>query len=206
MKKVICIILLLIFCTIALTGCVSTAEWEYTSLPEYIEHIKLGSHSGHSSWSLDNPAHLLPSVSFFDEYSYIEGGYYCREHSIFGHPSRPELSIIYLRYNDSVYLEAKENMLEKIAPYNNKFYEYNNYIFYRNSNQIALEYDAEEYHKKFPLGRSTYACYNDENHTLIFLGIYTSHSTLDQKYIEDIEGNWMDFIDQYYGEYYDFSK
>ena len=55
---------------------------------------------------------------------------------------------------------------------------------------------------------STFACYNDENHTLIFLGIYASYynSTLDQKYIDDIEGNWMDFIDQYYGEYYDFSK
>ena len=54
------------------------------------------------------------------------------------------------------------------------------------------------------------ACYNDENHTLIFIGLSSGTlagpSCLEDKYLEDIEGNWKDFIDQYYGAYYDFSQ
>jgi len=54
------------------------------------------------------------------------------------------------------------------------------------------------------------ACYNDESHILIFIGLYSGTlagpSCLDEKYLNDLDNNWISFIDTYYGEYYDFSK
>ena len=50
------------------------------------------------------------------------------------------------------------------------------------------------------------ACYNDFNNSLIFLSFYNSYPKLEDKYINDIKSNWVDFIEKYYGEYYDFSK
>lgn len=103
-----------------------------------------------------------------------------------------------LKYDEVIYEDAKQTMLEKIKPYGDKFYQYNDYTFYVNS---WLSF----FHEHF-----TMACYNDENHTLIFIGLYSGTlagpSCLEEKYLEDIEGNWKDFIDQYYGAYYDFSQ
>ena len=94
-------------------------------------------------------------------------------------------------------------MLTEIEPYDNNYYEYNDYVFFENSN----------FHKL--LNRSvpkhfTMACYNDTICTLIFLGMdsltMSGSYCLEDKYLNDIEGNWNSFIDQYFGEIYDFSK
>ena len=38
----------------------------------------------------------------------------------------------------------------------------------------------------------------------MFLGMYTQKKRVQEKYITDIEGNFTEFIDEYYGEFYDF--
>jgi hypothetical protein len=48
------------------------------------------------------------------------------------------------------------------------------------------------------------AGYNDEKRALIFLQMCTQRIKLDKKYRSDIEGNFTEFIDEYYGEFYDF--
>ena len=41
---------------------------------------------------------------------------------------------------------------------------------------------------------------------ICFLGFSNSYPKLDEKYLTDLENNWQSFIEQYYGDYYDFSK
>lgn len=105
------------------------------------------------------------------------------------------------KYEETVYIDAKQYMMDNIKQYNDKFYEYNNYIFYENSNKITSDKGERYFPNKFSM-----ACYNDFNNSLIFLSFYNSYPKLEDKYINDIKSNWGDFIEKYYGEYYDFSK
>ena len=180
---------------------------EKNSLNEYISCIKQNK-CGFSSTETDHPDFLLPSISFFDEFKYIEGSYYWREddplRGAFTTEVRPEISLIRLKYEASEYSRAKEFMLQNIEPYNNKFYTYNSYVFYKNSKHVSF-LGGSRFPKDF-----TMACYNDENYTLIFIGLYSGTlagpSCIDKVFLEDIENNWKDFIDKYYGDVYDFSK
>ena len=205
MKKFTCLILI-ISCCLVLTSCYQ--DREENSLEDYIVYIERNK-CGFSSGGIDSPQYFLPSISFLNDFAYTEGGYHWQEDDIFRGllttNVRPEIAILYLKYSEDVYNSAKQTMLEEIAPYNDKFYEYGNYMFYENSNEINSDGT-----RTFPKYKFTMACYNDEKCILIFIGMYSGTlagpSSLDKKYIVDIEGNWEDFIDQYYGEYYDFSE
>jgi hypothetical protein len=106
----------------------------------------------------------------------------------------PDIVILALKYDESTYDEAKQTMLHEIKPHDNEVFQYNDYTFYVNH---WKQYFPENF---------TMACYNDENCALIFMGFHSSYPPLDEKYLEDIEGNWEAFVDQYYGAYYDFSQ
>ncbi|MBQ5761553.1 MAG: hypothetical protein IIW02_01905 [Clostridia bacterium] len=200
MKKISCLVLVFLFC-LTFNSCY--VDVEKNSLDDYILCVNR-SKCGFSSASVDDPKRLLPSVSFLQDYEYINGEYFMHDDDPFKEGCVEEIfptkSFICLKYSENIYYNAKEFMLEKIKPYNDKFYEYNNYIFYENSNP-----HSDNMFSKFPT-KFMMACYNDENHTLIFIGFSYSPSYLDKKYLDDIEKNWISFIDTYYGELYDFSK
>lgn len=204
MKKNI-VILLVIF-SLGLTGCYQ--DLEKNSLEEYVVFINKNNF-GFSNTGIDNPKYFLPSVSFVEDYDYVEGGYYWREddmlRGIFTTNVLPETVLLYLKYDESIYYSAKQTMLENIKPYGDKFYEYNNYIFYENSNEINLSPGERNFPEDF-----TMACYNDEKHTLIFIGLESvtlaGPSCIDNKYLEDIDNNWGSFVEEYFGEYYDFQE
>jgi hypothetical protein len=201
MKKIICLLLVL-SSFFGLTSCSGTNFLlddilEKTSLEEYIVRIKRHG-EGYSEFELDRPGYFLPSVSFFDDYDYGDGGYYLREDFTF-YPT-PDISILYLRYDENIYLVAKEYMLEKIEPYDGKYYTYNNYVFYENSNFIEMCALGRRFPQWF-----TMACYNDTNYTLLFIGFFIAYYE-DEKYPTDIEENFGEFLEEHYGEYYDFSK
>ena len=86
---------------------------------------------------------------------------------------------------------------KKTEPRNDKYY-YNDYVFYENS-----RYDGQYgFPRSFMM-----PCYNETNHTLVFIGMYSGcPARINKKYLDDIEGSWVSFIDQYYGEHYDFSQ
>lgn len=201
MKKYGCIIFILI-CSISLSGCFALGEqiFYYDSLPDYIERMSINS-PGYSSLSIDHPDYFLPSRTFFKDFEYIEGEFYFYEESPFNLKTYfPARSLLVLKYDESIYPEAKEYMLENIPMAGDCFYTYGNYVFYRNKNFID---DSS------PSGFPDYfvmACYNDEKQMLCFLGFYIENLKMDDKYAEDIYGNWPSFIDEYYGEYYDFSE
>ncbi len=201
MKRLINILLFML-CIIVLSGCYQ--DLEKTSLDEYILYINKNK-IGYSSVEIDHPDYFLPSLTFIQDYEYIDGIYYWREddplRGLFTSNVNPEISFLCLEYDEAIYYNAKEFMLKEIEPYNNKFYEYNNYTFYENSNFIHLHY------RDFPEW-FTMVGYNDVNFTLIFIGLYSGTlagpSCLEEKYLEDIEGNWISFMEQYYGDFYDF--
>ena len=205
-KKFAIFILILLCCT-SLVSC--NKGIESNSLDEYISMVN-SSKVGNSSANIDDPEYFLPSVSFLQDYQYTEGKYYWRQDNYrkgyFGIYVNPEISFLCLQYEETTYYNAKEFMLKEIEPYNNKFYEYNDYIFYENSNFINLEAVNQTPESEMP-EIFTMACYNDKNHTLIFIGFFSEiFFELEAKYIENIEENWMDFIDQYFGECYDFQQ
>ena len=198
-------LLLSIITLFSLTSCDN--DYEKKSLDEYIERIN-EYEFGFSNTGIDTPKYFLPSVSFFDDYEYIDGSYFYHDDSFFKSLSNnktAEIAIVSIKYNENFYLDAKEEMLEKIQPYNNKFYEYGDYYFYENSNYFELSVSERNFPRHF-----TMACFNDENNVLIFIGFYSylnfSSSIFEEKYINNFDENFTSFIDQYYGEYYDFSK
>ena len=201
MKKLIAFVLIVCM-SFCLSGCnLSVVE---DSLDEYIAFVKKNEF-GFSSLGIDDSKYFLPSASFLTDYEYLEGMYFLRDEDSWREwlglkENIPEIAILTLKYDESTYEKAKQVMLEEIKPYNDKFYYYNDYNFYINSNHLDIVIDGET---RFPQS-FTMACYNDENYTLIFMGFYAH--PLDEKYLEDIEGNWEAFVDQYFGAYYDFSQ
>ena len=205
MKKIINIVLISM-CIMFLSSCYQ--DLEISSLDEYVAQISQYK-IGYSSVEIDDPDYFLPSRTFIQDYDYIEGKYYWREddplRQLFTTKVNPDISFLCLQYDENTYYNAKEFMLKEIKPYGNKFYEYNNYIFFENSNAIKLRYSSSRIPEWF-----TMACYNDVNYTLIFIGFYSGTlagpSCLEEKYINDIDNNWDDFLNQYYGQCYNFNE
>ena len=205
MKKLACLLLIL-SCLFGLTSCITFAEYpgvERSYLEGYILDAKRGS-CGHSSLGIDRPPLFVPPPNFFDEFEYIEGEYYWwSPDDILGllssQPTPPEIAILYLKYDKETYLGAKEYMLETIEPYSDKYYYHKSYIFYENSN-----FHEDEDICRFPEW-TTMAGFNDQSFTLIFLGVYI-YLDDDSKYKTDLEENFGDFLEECYGEHYDFSK
>lgn len=197
--------ILVVLCSLGLTSCYQ--DLENSSLEDYILYISENK-CGYSSVEIDHPAYFLPSFEFIKDYTYIEGNYYWREddplRGTYKSNVNPEISFLCLKYDEIIYHDAKQFMLKEISPYNDKFYEYNNYVFYENSNFIHFK-ESRTFPKHF-----TIACYNDENCTLIFMGLYSGTiagpSCLEQKYLEDIDNHWETFVEQYFGKYHDFSQ
>ena len=104
--------------------------------------------------------------------------------------------ILYLKYDENNYFEAKEFTLESIPQNEEEVYYYDDYVFYLNKRPWGTD-GAYNF---------TMACYNDVNHTLIFIGYDDGNPSLTEEEIENIGSNWKEFIDKNYGKYYDFES
>lgn len=204
MKKVIAIILLLVTLSFLLTGC---GVYKVNSLDAYQKQVT-NSGIGFSSIGIDDPKYVLPSYTFLDDYAYLEGDYYLHENDILNFlvddTYMPNRSFITLKYDKSIYLKAKQCVLDNIPAFEDQCYIYGDYQFYVNKKFM----DHKDKDSSFPylLYMCTMVCYNDNSCTICFLGFDEAEYTLPEKYINDLENNWTSFIDEFYGEYYDFSK
>lgn len=203
MKK---IIIMLGFVMTILLSCCSCTE-RHNSLDEYKEFI-VRSGIGYSDVEIDHPTYFLPSLTFLHDFDYKEGNYYYYDpglkDSIVYKNNKPHKTLIVLKYEEPEYQKAKQFMLKEIPPYRRKYYVYGNYNFYINSN-FMKSFDYTLPAPTFPRW-VTMAYYNDNSYILGFIGMYIDINALEDKYLNDIENNWASFIDEYYGEYYDFSK
>lgn len=180
-------IILMFFC---FSGCVY--EIRRNSLDEYKALIKRRGF-GYSDVESDTPSALLPSLTFLEDYEYIEGTYNFYSRStltyLFGY-TLPERVLITLKYKEDVYQDAKSFMLEQSIVYNNQYYYYDDYCFYQHHAS----------HGKFNM-----VGYNDEKRVLLFLGFYNcSEPEVAEEYLDDLEGKFKPFLDEYYSEWYDF--
>ncbi|MBR2985064.1 MAG: hypothetical protein IKC58_00485 [Clostridia bacterium] len=205
MKRVIAIILLLVTLSILLTGC---GVYEVNSLDEYKEKIAEDEY-GFSEFEIDHPKYVLPSCTFLDDYIYLEGWYHFYENSLLNifplDDHMPDRSLIILNYQEQVYVQAKQCVLDNIPVFEDKYYTYGDYQFYVNEN-FMYDFHGES-GAPYLLYWCSMVCYNDVSNTIGFLGFHkNSLHHLPEKYINDLENNWTSFIDEYYGEYYDFSK
>ena len=165
------------------------------SLDNYITIVE-EQNMGYSSLGLDRPDNFLPSNTFFKDYEYLDGGYHLYYDSVAKLKFSPEVVILYLKYDENNYFEAKEFTLESIPQNEAEVYYYDDYVFYLNKRPWGTD-GAYNF---------TMACYNDVNHTLIFIGYDDGNPSLTEEEIENIGSNWKEFIDKNYGKYYDFES
>ena len=200
MKKLLSTFLIIIF-LFSLTGCYQ--DFYRDSLDDYIGEVC--AHAvGFSDVEIDNPQYFLPSLSFFDDFAYVEGDYVYYEadplREIFHLGRKPEIALLTLTYEEQIYSAAKQYMLDEIPSYDNVLYAYQSFSFYENANFVRMK---EE--RRFP-EHFTMAGYSDEKHMLVFLGFYQSYPGRAEVYRTDIKENWVGFMDEYFGPYYDFSE
>ena len=202
MKKIFCI--LSVIFVMLLSSCYSSCyeDFYYDSLEEYTE--KIAKHNnGFSVYELDHPDYFLPSKTFINDYPYLEGVYYFDEEDPMKRKhNNPSTSLLCLKYTEEVYMQAKQEMLDSIPMYGEDLYLYDDFVFYRNANFVnSFEGVPTPTLSKW----FTMAGYNDEENILIFIGFYAYYD-IKNKYQDSMKEDWVHFIDEYYGKYYDFSR
>ena len=142
---------------------------------------------------------LIPP-ELIDKYNYEKGDYFfiTKEKA----PFIPEYDkcLLYLVYDDNTYSEAKKYTMEQLILSDQAVEVHNNYYFFEN--WTPAETGDTFLKDNFPHEFVRFA-YNDTNNTLIFIGLFmpeTSNKTTDQT-----STDWSSFLEQYYGEWYDFS-
>ena len=119
MKRLVSVILI-IMCSLFVVGCYQ--DLEKSSLDEYVLQINQNK-IGFSSVEIDHPDYFLPSLTFIQDYDYIDAKYYWREddplRGLFTSNVDPEISFLCLKYEEATYYIAKEFVLNAIIPYDN---------------------------------------------------------------------------------------
>jgi hypothetical protein len=173
----------------ALTSCTST----YRS--DGIENFS----KGDSSVSLCQ--NLIPD-DFIDKFEYIEADYHWFSTEKFIAIEARETVIMYFRYLDETYEEAKKYVLDNMLLSNDSTEIYGNYNFLDNfGNGNLIEDGIGTF--KFPYNFSRVA-YNDNNNTLIFMAFAVSVELYDEA--ELASEDWGAFLKKYYGEWYSFEE
>ncbi len=145
---------------------------------------------------------FLTPKNFTDEFSYIDGDYYAYESAPLEF-DRDTVAILYLQYEEEVYVQAKQYMLDNTDYNEEEYNEYNGYAFYENM-ALAKDHDHIDENGKnsFGVAWTNFICYNDSNKILIFLGICVTspgEATARELYKEDFGA----FLKEYFS-WYDF--
>lgn len=184
--------------TLSLTSCNEPIVCD--SLEEYIESVERYK-LGYSSLELDHPKYLLPSDSFFSDYTHSNGGFYLYENSLFGDEDCK--SILWLQYSPEVYIEAKTSLNDIIAQ-SKRSYSYGDYSFFLHHNFYEDGEGSGTYPAWFTL-----AGYNDTTYTLFFLGFYLYPSRFHMSSEELnalMEPDFGKFLNTFYSEQYNFEE
>ena len=134
---------------------------------------------------------FLPEGDFLNMFEYVEGDYRFYRYEKIAFAVEIERAFMYLKYDDEVYPLAKQYVLENNYLSENSVDEYKGYIFYDRNY-------GERYFKPSEFRRFAY---NDSNNTLLFIGFYEG---ADYANVSDFP-DWGAFLEEYYGEWYDFS-
>lgn len=170
---------------VCLSACYTADPFEKRSLDSFS-----------STWSNYGTTRNIIPEGFIDKFAYTDG--YCY-HFCFGKSDFSfdisDRALLFFEYDDETYNQAKEYVFANLTLSSEPIEEYNGYIFYDNY--------AEHFNFDFPYAFLRFA-YNDSKNTLIFMGCYTFEDF--DKDIEQTSADWGAFLEEYYGEWYDFSQ
>jgi len=134
---------------------------------------------------------LIPE-GFIEKYKYQAGDYFFKYSEELPFLNTCEKVLVYLQYDEGVYLEAKTYAMEQLDLSDEVTAEYNRYYFYDN-----MEYDDQGDPHSF-----VRMAYNDYNQTLVFIGFFVGN-----KFYQDVDqykDDWGGFLKHYFGDYYSF--
>lgn len=147
-------------------------------------------------------AFLFPK-GFLKSYNYLYGDYFYDDNSNFGifYYEHIDKAFVYAVYDEKTYSEAKQYLQSSLSLIKEPIGTVGNYIFYKNT-EINVHYDKAIYDKH----HFTAVAFNDTNNTIVFIGFYIAPRHYDYTEHDALYDNWPQFIEYYYGEFYDFSK
>lgn len=149
----------------------------------------------HNDSNMSLTLNLIPE-NFIDDFEYVNGDYYYDDHAPIPFYKVTERVFLFLKYEESIYNEAKSYAMEKLSLSETATECYNEYIFFENYSEFQNLND-------YPYTFIRFA-YNDTKHTLIFLAFDVSAELHDE--VDQYSNDWGAFLDRYYGEWYDFSQ
>lgn len=190
MKKILSIMLCILCCFL------------FASCGYQIEGLNNYKHSN-SSIEIDL---YLPVKTFLTDYKYICGDYYMYETGLLFDKEKTDRSLMYLYYDEEIYVEAKKCMLENRLYSEKNCFTYNGYTFmqeYNDDKGIDPRFPGEDWGGQrvhFWMGG-----YHDERKLLIFMGIRTFPETEEE--IALATNFQIDkFLDYYFDDWFDFDR
>lgn len=147
--------------------------------------------------SLELTTYLIPE-NFIEKFEYVDGNYYYDDSSVIPFYAVCERVLIYIQYEEDVYISAKEFAITNLYLSEEITEEYNQYVFYYSTNNESRNINDDN----LPYTFVKFA-YNDTKHTLIFMAFDVSVELYDE--VDQYLNDWGAFLDKYYGEWYDFS-
>ena len=138
---------------------------------------------------------------FLEEYAYSGGNFYFEKQFLVY-----EKVILYLEYDINTYHAAKNAVMENTTLDKSRTYSFSGYVFYENMALPISHGHVEDGHNTMPFKWFNLVGYNDEKHTIIFLGAQLSpeNSNNPEKYRISDEEEMVDFIINEYSQWYTF--
>ena len=187
--KRISVFLVIMAILLMLPSCAS--NYEIRGLDEYL--------GGRSSVEIDQFSGVDELTKNFE---CLECDYYSAYREQFICYNTCETALLYFRYDEEEYLSAKEYCREVMQYLGDEAVEvYGDYMFYDYYEKRPKDesYHCDDYPEAFKR-----VAFNDVNHTIVLLGIYTSDKV--SKELEQDVLDWGAFLKKYYGEAYSFDE
>ena len=135
---------------------------------------------------------LLPSETFLSDFAYTNGDYHYTDSDV-----RPK-TFVFLQYGPEEYESAKEYCLNTFLLVEGNDCEFDGFYFIENHTYRSSKGEESWYPKWFNLFG-----YNDENHTLFFVGYYNESISQEEKLLATTDMGA--FVVKHFGIYYDFT-
>ena len=186
-------VLLLIACAISFCSCTFLDFLFYTATPEEMPKRSFDDF-GPSLSRVGLGSNMIPE-GFIDQFAYSEGYFYYYGPVTLLPDSRESL-FMFFQYDDATYQLAKEYVIDTMPLSDSAVEEYNNYHFF----DVLGDH---RYLNRYPSCFIRF-CYNDTNNTLIFLALEAFGQYREST--SELADDWSAFLDEFYGQWYDFSQ
>ena len=184
MRKIIHCVLIITMLCLCLSACDRDYSTEKRSPKDFSQNAS----------ELGVTRALIPE-EFVEKFTYTDGYYchYCFSKSFFS-SSSSDRALMFLQYDGETYEEAKAYVFANMDLSEESVESYNGYAFYDIYTE-SFGINAPHQFKRF--------AFNDSKKTLIFIGHYSFQY---EDILEEYSDDWGAFLNDFYGDWYDFSQ